>query len=277
MLFPRLFALSEVAWGTSQPERYKAFENRVVAHMTELDRRGINYGKAIFEVSGNNITKNGKTYYELSTINKDGVIRYTIDGSTPTVKAKTYIQPILLEKSMKINAAAFSADKMISPVLKQEFSVSKSTGKRIEIVHAASSNYPANGPASLVDGIYGNRKQFKKDWLGFNGKDLIATVDLGMLTGFSTVALNTVDQKGSWIHYPQAVKVYVSNDGKTFKLVSEIGHTQIDASEGSIALHFPEVEARFVRVEVQHAGKIPNGFPGAGYDSWLFVDELSVY
>jgi hexosaminidase len=30
MIFPRLMALSEVGWGTSDPKNYKEFENRVI-------------------------------------------------------------------------------------------------------------------------------------------------------------------------------------------------------------------------------------------------------
>lgn len=277
MLFPRLFALSEVAWGTSQYKSYTAFEKRVIEHMGFLKKKDINYSKAIFEIGGNNVPRGGKMYFELSTINEGDVIRYTVDGSIPTDQSLLYKSPIPVDKTMRINAASFSNGKMKSPLLSQEFLVSKSTGKSIELLHKASSSYSANGNSSLVDGVYGNKNYFKRDWLGFNGQDLIATIDLGESLKFTTVALNTVDQKGSWIHYPKAVKVSVSNDGKVFDLIATVGQEDIDASRGTIKLNFKAQEARFVRVEVEHVGKIPAGFPGAGNDSWLFVDELSVY
>lgn len=277
MLFPRLFALSEVGWGTSQPKAYASFEKRVIAHMAILEEKGINYSKAIFEVSGKNVPRDGKMYFELETVHKEDMIRYTVDGSIPTDQSLLYQNPIPVDKTMRINAASFSKGKMKSPLLSQEFLVSKSTGKSIELLHAASPSYPANGTSSLVDGVYGNKNYFKRDWLGFNGQDLVATIDLGAPLAFTTVALNSVDQKGSWIHYPKAVKVYISNDGKVFDLISNIGQEGIDASRGTIKLNFTEQKARFVRVEVQQVGKIPAGYPGAGNDSWLFVDELSVY
>ncbi len=49
MIFPRMMALSEVAWGTSQPDRYSNFEKRVVEHFKLLDKRKIRYSKANFE------------------------------------------------------------------------------------------------------------------------------------------------------------------------------------------------------------------------------------
>ncbi|MEN5059112.1 family 20 glycosylhydrolase, partial [Sphingobacterium kitahiroshimense] len=90
MLFPRLLALSEVAWGTSKPEAYKSFENRVIHEFAYLDRKKINYSKAIFELNGNIISRNGKMYYELSTIKNDNTIRYTTDGTAPTVQSAVY-------------------------------------------------------------------------------------------------------------------------------------------------------------------------------------------
>lgn len=47
MLFPRLMALAEVGWGTSNPENYQDFENRVIKHFKLLDEKNINYAKSI--------------------------------------------------------------------------------------------------------------------------------------------------------------------------------------------------------------------------------------
>lgn len=277
MLFPRLFALSEVAWGTSTPDAYKAFENRVLQHMHILDAKGINYSKAIFEVSGNTLSKYGRMYFELSTLSKEDQIRYTTDGSEPTMHSPLYQQPILVDRTMTIKAASFSQTKMISPVLEQAFVFSKSTGKAIELLYPASSSYPAHGKGTLVDGVFGSKNYFKKDWLGFNKDDLVATIDLGIGASFSSIILNAVDQNGSWIYYPRAVKVYGSIDGEHYNLIAEIGQDEINGSYGTIRLDFKTQEARFVRVEVLQFGKIPTGSPGAGNDSWLFVDEISVY
>lgn len=49
MIFPRMMALSEVAWGTSKPQEYENFEKRVIKHFTILDKMTIHYSKAIFE------------------------------------------------------------------------------------------------------------------------------------------------------------------------------------------------------------------------------------
>ena len=49
MIFPRMTALSEVAWGTSQPDQYVEFLKRVKTHFQRFDRLGIRYSKAALE------------------------------------------------------------------------------------------------------------------------------------------------------------------------------------------------------------------------------------
>ncbi|UIR55286.1 glycoside hydrolase family 20 protein [Sphingobacterium sp. SRCM116780] len=277
MLFPRLLALSEVAWGTAKPEAYTSFENRVIHEFAYLDQQHIPYSKAIFELNSDYVFKEGKMYYKLSTSRDDGDIRYTTDGTIPNANSKSYQDLILIDKTMEIQAGDFAQDRLIGSVLKQNFVVSKSTGKTIQLVDKPSESYHANGAATLVDAIYGHSNYFKKNWLGFNGKDLVATIDLGEPTTFSAVELNTIDQKGSWIHFPKAVQVFVSKDNQTFSLVQEMGKQEIDRSNGKIKLKFDNQTAQFIKIEVQNAGTIPTGFVGAGSPAWLFVDELSVY
>ena len=45
---------------------------------------------------------------------------------------------------------------------------------------------------------------------------------------------------------------------------------------GTMTVSFPAVDARYVKVWFANEGKIPDGNPGAGNMSWLFVDEIEV-
>jgi len=49
MIFPRMIALSEVLWGTSNPGKYDDFKNRLIKQFKSLDAKGINYSKAILK------------------------------------------------------------------------------------------------------------------------------------------------------------------------------------------------------------------------------------
>lgn len=46
MLFPRIFAMSEVVWGTSQPNEFEVFRKRVEEQIKYLDLQQINYSKS---------------------------------------------------------------------------------------------------------------------------------------------------------------------------------------------------------------------------------------
>ena len=49
MIFPRMIALSEVLWGTSNPVDFDGFKTRLLEQFKTLDAKGINYCKAILK------------------------------------------------------------------------------------------------------------------------------------------------------------------------------------------------------------------------------------
>jgi hexosaminidase len=274
MIFPRLFALSEVGWGTSKPENYKQFENRVVEHFKILDKMNINYAKSIYNILGKVIPDSKGVSYELSTSQNPSGIKFTIDGSEPKSNSATYQNAIPVSKAMTIKSAYFENDELKSAVSSQNFSTSKTTGKKITLEHQPSENYSFGGAFTLVDGIIGNVKQLGKTWLGFQGKDVVATIDLGEKTNFSEVYFNTLDNKGSWIHLAKSATVSISDDGKTFKTIKEIGKEEILSAKGRISLKVGNQHAKFIKIKIENAGIIPAGNPGADSKAWLFVDEI---
>jgi hexosaminidase len=277
MIFPRLFALSEVSWGTSKPEEYKNFEQRVIKHFEILDRKGIKYSKAIFEIDGKAyLDGNGAVKYELSSANDPQYIRYIIDGSEPTINSNSYKGPIEVTKTCAVKAAYFENGKKVSAVNSQEFMITKATGKKIVLENQPAEAYSVGGANSLVDGIKGNLNNHGKSWLGFAGTDVVATIDLESISSVSTIQFNTLDRKGSWIYTPKAVKIFVSDNGKDFKEVKSISKAEIDKVNGLMKISIPATQTRYVKVLVQNYGIIPDGQEGAGNKAWLFIDEISV-
>lgn len=276
MIFPRLMALSEVGWGNSDPKNYKNFENRVISHFKILDKMNVNYAKSIYNILGKVIPLNNGIAYELSTSQNPNGIRYTLDGSTPTIKSQEYQVPVAIPGSLTVKSAYFEDGQLKSAVSSQEFTVSKSTGKTITLEQQPSENYSFGGAFTLVDGIIGNVKKLGKTWLGFQGKDVIATIDFGKKTDFSEIYFNTLENKGSWIHLAKSAKIYISDDNKEFKIIKEIGKEDIQNANGKIQLKLGKQSAKYLKVMIENAGIIPAGSPGADSKAWLFVDEISV-
>ncbi len=277
MLFPRLMALAEVGWGTNQPEKYLDFENKVVEHFKYLNEKGINYAKSIFNPSGKVIRSGNGIAYELYMSKDIQNIRYTTDGSEPTFNSYAYSEPIPVKQPMKIQAGYFENGELKSAVTSQRLNVSKSTGKPIVLVNQPAPNYAFGGALTLVDGIEGDPKVLGKTWLGFSGTDVIATIDFGNKTDFSSIYFNSLNNKGSWIHLAGGAKVLISDDGVDFREVGQVSKQKIEEMNGRVRINFiPAQSARYLKVEIYNAGIIPDGDSGAGHEAWLFVDEIGV-
>lgn len=277
MIFPRLFALSEVAWGTSKPYNYKEFESRVINHFKYLDKMDVNYAKSIYNINGKVVPAQNGVAYELSTSQNPNEIHFTIDGTVPTAQSSSYSNAIEVLKPMTIKSAYFENGELKSAISSQNFVPSKTTGKKIALEQQPSENYSFGGAFTLVDGIVGNQKQLGKTWLGFQGKDVVATIDFGQKTRLSEVYFNTLDNKGSWIHLAKSATIQVSDDGENFKIVKEISKEEILSTKGKVKVNIGKQQAKFIKIKIENAGIIPAGNPGADSKAWLFVDEIGVH
>lgn len=275
MLFPRIAALSEVIWGTSNSKEYKEFEKRLISHFEIYDKKGINYSKAIFEVTSKVQPDENGVAFELKSVNPNG-IKYTTDGSEPNANSISYEKPILVTKNQTIKAAYFENGKVKSATIEQPFFITKSTGKKIELAHQPHENYGIGGSFTLVDGMKGNPSKFGRDWLGFWGKDMNATIDLGKTETISKISINTLLSEGSWIYHPKEIQFLVSNDGVNFQSIQIISQKKIELKKGKVVVEFPKTKAKFIKIVAKNNGIIVDGKPGAGSNSWLFVDEISV-
>jgi hexosaminidase len=278
MVFPRIMALSEVLWGTSNSDEYKNFVNRMMWQLPILEKKGINYSKSIYEVTTSakpSEKEMGILFTLKSAFNPEG-IRYTTDGTLPNWDSFKYSSPIIISKNQSINAAYFENQKQKSASIEQSFFVNKATGKKITLINSPHENYAIGGSFALIDGMIGNRNKFGRDWLGFLGKDLIATIDLGKLESITNVSIGVLSNEGSWIHYPKKIEILVSNDGVNFQSLKQVSLDEIKVMKGEIKVNFEIQKAQYIKVIAQNKGKIQDGLAGAGSESWLFVDEIGI-
>ena len=278
MIFPRMLALSEVVWGTSNPEKFTDFQNRMIQHFDVFDKKGINYSKSIFEITTKvkpSTSRNGVLFELKSATNSNG-IRYTTDGSNPNSSSIPYSNPIEIAEGQTIKAALFENEKQKSATIEQRFFWSKAVGKKITLINQSHENYSIGGALTLVDGIIGNKSKFGRDWLGFSGKDLNATIDLVKSETINKVTLCVLESQGSWIYFPKNIEVLISNDGQNFESVAQLNSSEIKDLKGEVVLEVKSKKAQFIKVIATNLGKISDGNPGAGSDAWLFVDEIGV-
>jgi hexosaminidase len=278
MIFPRMLALSEVLWGTSNPEKYTDFQERMLQHFLVFDKKGINYSKAFFEITSKVSPSeiDSSIIFSLKSSKNQSGIRFTTDGSIPNWNSNSYTNPISITKSQTVKAAYFEQQEQKSTLIEQSFFIKKTTGKKIVLVNQPSESYSANGAFTLVDGIIGDRQKYGRDWLGFSGKDLVATIDLEKVEDINKLSISFLESQGSWIYFPKKVEFFVSNDGIAFESLKQFSLEEISKAKGELVVTNLSKKAKYVKVMATNLGKIPDGFSGAGSNAWLFVDEIGV-
>lgn len=248
--------------------------------MTKLyDRLGYNYAKNIFDIHAEftTDTENGEVVVDLSTMG-DGDIYYTLDGSEPTSASNKYDTPVRIKENATIKAVVVRPAGN-SRVFSEKITFSKSTAKPVTLRVAPSRGYEFKGGPEMTDGLTGDTNYKTGRWLGFQGKDLDAAIDLKQPVEISQVAFNTNVVKGDWIMGAAGVTVKVSEDGKNFKeVVSKTIPSLKQSDKDGIypqEVTFAPVKARYVEVIIK-SDKLPAWHGGAGNPAYLFVDEIII-
>ncbi|MBK6838202.1 MAG: hypothetical protein IPG90_07915 [Bacteroidetes bacterium] len=97
------------------------------------------------------------------------------------------------------------------------FKLNFASGKEVLLKEPPHEEYSRGGGFTLVNGVTGNLPWNGSDWLGFSGKNLDATIDLGNPVTFTKVSIDVLQDESSWIYLPASVEVLVSDDGISFK------------------------------------------------------------
>jgi len=170
-------------------------------------------------------------------------------------------------------------DQIVNAIFALKLARHAARNRPVALATPASPNYPGTGSTELVDGIIGDESDLKNDWLGFEGDDLIATMDLGEAMPIHELGLSSCQVAASGVFLPAMVEFLVSSDGKTFQSVATIKHA-IPVKEPTkhltLTTKIDPVVARYLRVHAKSLGTIPDWHPARGRKAWLFVDELLV-
>ncbi|EAR00001.1 FN3 associated domain-containing protein [Maribacter sp. HTCC2170] len=215
---------------------------------------------------------------ELDYAFDDVDIHFTLDGSEPDAKATKYTQPILITESTLLKAVTVAEDYKPSKLSESDFKRFKYDYAGIALNKSPNERYKGHGAATLNDLKRGSTNFVDGNWLGFEGRHITATVELGKKETISTVSVGTLSSPEKWIFYPTGFNVWTSTNGTDFKLVKrhKVGTEKINTLTRFrfFDVHIPPTQAKYVRVEVKSQLKNPSWHPNPGGKSWLFVDEI---
>lgn len=257
---------------TTQKLRFKILSSRGIAEISEIGLYR-NLPNLTIHPAQATFTKDIKV--SIQSDEPSASIRYTTDGSMPNEKSNLYTKPLTLNNSTEIQAVAYRNDGTTGFVRKASYNKAK---YGISLNTMPDSRYKANGPLSLVDGKTGSSDFNDGNWLGINGNDLIATIDLGVAKQVSDFAVNFLEETKSWIFRPQMVEFEYSVDGVNYTPIFRMTYDKLVAdNEQIIKLSFHYVcFARYIRVKSLNYGKIPDFHPAKGEPAWLFIDEIRI-
>lgn len=280
MAIPRMTALAEVVWSTKENRDWENFQKRLQDQFARFDAMGVNYSKGSWKVDIQAFMENGSYTIELTSEQYNRPIHYTLDGSDPTTASATYSGPMIISESSVIKAALFDQGELMEYPSTKEIVFHLGTGKAGSLKFPPARNYSGSGFLSLVDGLKGSDDFHDGYWLGFEGTDFEATIDLTEETPVSSVTADFYQNTGAWIFLPESV---------TFTLLS--GNNEVLAEDvlepestmevkGAIIEEFEaafqEMPVRYVNVKAKGLKMIPDWHEGAGNKGWLFMDEIII-
>jgi predicted alpha-1,2-mannosidase len=178
-------------------------------------------------------------------------------------------KPFVIESDSVVDAQAFTADRRTSQTATARFHRIPHDWK-LTLQSNYSTQYTGGGDLALIDGVRGTNNWSGGAWQGYQGKDLVAVVDLGSVQKVSKIGAGFLQDIGSWIWMPSRVEIELSLDGVTFGPVYSIANEVSEKQEGVVTRDFVKTiaptEARYLRIRAVHLRP----------ETWIFADEIIV-
>lgn len=274
-LYPRLLALSERLWTPSDQMNWKSFKQRLDVEKQWLDAHDVRYAKTFATLNAMQQTdlegQRMKVIFDTEYTDPD--IRYTLDGSVPTMQSLRYDdQPVSITEPVDMVAAIMLDGKPQEPMFRRQIAYHKGVGAKVEYTTRRwHESYKAAEVATFTDGRRGSLTGFGDGlWQGFTGSFEVI-VDLGESKELSTFTMRFLQDIGPGVFMPGQVEVQLSTDGKCYSepivisndVPSDLRGTQI--KDFSASLGASPVAVRYLKVNVHNT---QGGF--------VFADEIVV-
>jgi hexosaminidase len=284
MVFPRLLAMAEALWTRGARDSASFLKRVRVDQVPRLAAMGVAVGPEDRDIV--RLTTRYDSATQAVSVGVEAgveglVVRYTMDGSEPTDESPEYDASIRFDEPGAYTLRPFLSGEGL-PVSRSLRVVHHfARGKPIRLTNPWSPQYPGTGRFTLTDGLLASTDHRDGLWQGWVGRDLEATIDLGVSARVDSVRATFLQATPSWILLPSAVALWLSSDGAEWTPVGEVAHDvpaeREDRLRYSFALVLPTgSRARFIRIVARNAGPLPSWHPGAGRPSWLFADEIVV-
>jgi DUF1680 family protein len=149
--------------------------------------------------------------------------------------------------------------------------------KYVKLESGTSSKY--GGRTLLTDGRKA-KPEFLHQWVGFEGNDMIAVINLGKKRAVNSISVGFLQKTEYCIFMPSVVEITLSENGKKYYGSVTIENDIPERKEGSIIKYFTQKydaeNARVIKIWARNIKKCPGWHPGAGDKAWILADEIIV-
>ena len=206
----------------------------------------------------------------------DARIFFRIQGENS--EFKEYEGPFEIQSSTVVEAYAQSESGQKSKSIKAEFRKIESD-RTISLVGDYANQYAAGGDNALIDFLYGGKDFRTGEWQGYEGQNMIATIDLGKVQELKSISLGALQDENSWIFLPVSVDFEFSMDGEKYQKLGSAYPSASPEDEGTILENFTwegNCTARYIKVKANNMIDCPSGHKSAGNVCWIFLDEITL-
>jgi len=157
-------------------------------------------------------------------------------------------------------------------------------GATVQLENPYTKKYSGGGPNALTDGKISiddlSQTQEYGVWQGFEGNDLIATIDLKKETPIISISAGFLQNIDAWIFSPNWVEFSISNDNKNFIKLSRIERPISENSPKDERINYSiivdKLNAQYIKIVAKNIELCPQWHKGSGNKAWLFADEIMI-
>ena len=273
MIWPRLIALSEVAWTQPEKKDWNNFKVRANNAISVLQKKGYKPFTLSDEVVFSHDLDDEKDaiMITLSSEKAPAEIRYTTDNSNPTRESFLFKKTFAVIDSTQITAQIFQYGRPIGQPITHRFDYHRAIGKEITYNIPINQFYPSSGQNALIDGRKGGLAHGDGRWQGFT-TSLDVTIDMGKKVALNNVSGRFMQSIGPRIWFPKEIVISVSDDNKAFTQLVHKTTTISREKPGTIIERFGwqgTTNARYIRYQAPAIDEKDG--------AWVFVDEIVVW
>ena len=154
------------------------------------------------------------------------------------------------------------------------------SGKKVTL-ETIPKKYANEDPQVLTDGALGGNS-FYSNWLGFEGNNMEAYVDLNEITEINSLSINFLQVTNHIVFFPKNVEFLQSDDKSNWTTLGTVENnlklnprSKVNDIQ-TFSIDVENIKTRYVKVVAKNLSKAPIWHHGADLPSWIFADELII-